>query len=97
MTYADKPKRRALIEGLRSIADYLEVNQDVPAPAHSYLFVFAPFASDAENQLEIDFIADRVGSEPETEPACGHYTASRDFGPVTYRAIAMPQNSGKEA
>lgn len=97
MTYADETKRQELIDGLHAIADYLEVNQDVPAPTHSYLFVFAPFESDAENELEIDFIADRIGAEPTTEPVCGHYTASRSFGRVTYRAVAVPLGTGKEA
>ena len=32
MTYANAIERRALLSGLRELADYLESNPDVPAP-----------------------------------------------------------------
>ena len=40
---------------------------------------------------EVDAIASRIGvmASDAGSPA-GHYSASRDFGPVQYRAVAIP-------
>lgn len=85
MTYADTKERQAFIAGLRALADFLENNPEVPAPKYTTdVLVFLPFASDEEKKREIDVIASRIGSV--SEPSCGHYTASRRFGPVEYRA-----------
>jgi hypothetical protein len=42
-------------------------------------------------RAEIDVIAARIGTEATDENSChGHYVASRTFGPVEYRAVAIP-------
>lgn len=96
MIYSTKTQRQALIEGFHALADFLEVNQEVPAPPYAYIMVFPPSSPDEEKRREIDSIAARLGSEPETEPACHHYVASRRFGPVEYRAIAIPEDDHGE-
>jgi hypothetical protein len=89
MAYTDTTGRQALIAGLRALADFLESNPGVPAPKHTTdVLVFPPSASDDEKKREIDVIASRIGSG--TETSHGHYTASRRFGPVEYRAVAIP-------
>jgi hypothetical protein len=90
--YANSEQRAALIAGLRDLADFLEQNQRTPAPCRIDLFVFPPEASDAEMFAEIDVIAERIGTTAGNagSPA-GHYSAVRDFGPVQYRAVAIPQ------
>lgn len=96
MTYANAIERQALISGLRELADFLERNPDVPAPACTDVLVFPPFASDAEKRHEIDVIASRIGSTAQTCSSYRHYQTSRRFGPVEYRAVAIPADESKE-
>ena len=58
-------------------------------------------ASDAEMFAEIDTIAEMIGSTAsDADSPRGHYSAVRNFGPVQYRAIAIPHspraNEGSE-
>jgi hypothetical protein len=93
MTYADSTERVAFISGLRGLADYLESNPEVPAPIFSESHVFPPDGDWAEMRAEIDAIAARLGVAARQDGA-GHYVASRSFGPVQYRAVAIPPDSG---
>lgn len=89
--YADTGQRARLIAGLRGLAVFLEANPDVPAPLYADVLVFPPNGSNAEQRAEIDVIATRIGETPET--VCGHYVAWRFFGPVQYRAVAIPRDN----
>jgi hypothetical protein len=93
MAYASPHERQELITGLRELADFLASNPDVPAPRFTNLHVFPPFASDSANRQEIDAIAALIGSGTETSSPHRHYTTSRIFGPVEYRAVAIPSDS----
>jgi hypothetical protein len=89
MSYPDSVERMALIAGLREMATFLESNPDVPAPPDTVLFVFPKLNStDGERREEVDVVASRIRSRA-SYTAVGHYTASRFFGPVEYRAIAI--------
>lgn len=90
MTYANSTERGALIRGLRTLADYLESNPEVPAPSYADVFIFPPDGADPERHAEIDVIAAQIRETPET--VCGHYVVSRFFGPVQYRAVAIPHD-----
>lgn len=89
--YADPGQRARLISGLRDLAIFLEANPDVPAPQYPSLLVFPPNGTDAERRAAIDAIATQIGAEPGT--VCGHYIAVRYFGPVEYRAVAIPHDN----
>jgi hypothetical protein len=95
MTYADSTERAALISGLRALADYLESSPEVPAPAYSSVHAFPPDGDWAGMRAEIDVIAARLAV-----PACltggGHYVAARSFGPVEYRAVAIPHKNASD-
>jgi hypothetical protein len=92
--YANDEQRVRLIAGLRDLADFLDQNPDVPVPQRADLLVFPPEASDAEMFAEIDTIAELIGSTAsDADSPRGHYSAVRDFGPVQYRAIAIPYNA----
>jgi hypothetical protein len=95
--YANSEQRAALIAGLRDLADFLDQNQQTPLPCRTDLLVFPPEASDAEMFAEIDVIAERIGTTASNagSPA-GHYSAVRDFGPVQYRAVAIPSNARRD-
>ena len=96
MTYASPPQRRALISGLRALADFLESNPDVPATEYTDVLVFPPPAPDAEKRRQIDVIASRIGSGTRTFSTYQHYQTSRRFGPVEYRAVAIPADENTE-
>ena len=88
MTYPDPTERAALIGGLRALADYLESNRDIPAPIYSDVYVFPPDKDCAGRRTEIDIIATQLGVAASTSGG-GHYVATRSFGPVNYRAVAI--------
>ncbi len=58
--------------------------------------VFPPSASDAEKRREIDVIASRINFGTQTYSSYRHYQTSRRFGPVQYRAVAIPARENKE-
>jgi hypothetical protein len=90
MTYADPLQRRDLIRGLRMLADLLESSPETPAPYSTDVLVFPPHGPDQDICAEIDRIAALIGAEPHDQTAeYGHYTASRSFGRVQYRAVAI--------
>jgi hypothetical protein len=89
MTYADSTERAELINGLRGLADYLESSPQVPAPGYSAVYTFPPDGDWAEMCAEIDAIAARLDVTAH-ETIGGHYLALRFFGPVEYRAVAIP-------
>lgn len=95
MTYANPAERAALIDGLRGLADYLESNPEVPAPIYSDLLTFPPEAEWAGMRAEIDVIAALLGVTA-GEPYGEHYVASRYFGPVEYRAVAIPPKTSAD-
>jgi hypothetical protein len=88
MTYADITERTALISGLRALADYLESNPEIPAPSYSDVVAFPPDSECPTVRAEIDAIAARLGVSAR-ETSGGHYVATRSFGPVEYRAVAI--------
>ena len=96
MTYADPTERAALIAGLRALADYLESNPAAPAPIYTQVYTFPPDGEWPVMQAEIDAIAVRLDVTA-YRSAGGHYVASRSFGPVEYRAVAIPRRDDDES
>jgi len=95
--YANPEERARVIAGLRDLADFLHRNPQVPAPRFTDLFVFPPDGSDAEMFAEIDVIAALIGTTAsDADSPAGHYSAVRDFGPVQYRAVAIPHTAHRE-
>jgi hypothetical protein len=60
--------------------------------------VFPAEGPDAEMFAEIDAIAERIDvtASDDGSPR-GHYSAVRDFGPVRYRAVAIPHSARDDA
>jgi len=97
VSYASQDERSRLIDGLRALAQFLHDHPEVPAPRWADILVFPLDGTDEEKRAEIDVIASRIGAEPR-EIVSGHYSASRCFGPVQYRAVAICEHdsSGEE-
>jgi hypothetical protein len=94
MNHADSTQRAAIISGFRALADYLESNPEVPAPAHPVVHTFPPTGEWPQMCAEIDATASRLGVNAHL--TAGHYVAARLFGPVEYRAVAIPRKSDNE-
>lgn len=87
-------ERSQFVDGLRQLADFLESRTDVPAPRWADVHVFALSHTDDEMKREIDAIAALIGSQVDDGTAEQlNYTTSRNFGPVQYRAVAIPSTS----
>jgi hypothetical protein len=89
MAHADSGERATLIEGFRALADYLESNPEVPAPSYSTVYAFPPDRDCAEARAEIDAVAELLGGQAQETANGQHYTVTRLFGPVEYRAVAI--------
>jgi hypothetical protein len=96
--YANSEERRRLIAGLRDLAEFLDRHPQVPAPTRADVMVFPPDGSDAEMFAEIDAIAGQIGvTASDADSTRGHYSAVRSFGPVEYRAVAIPLSARDES
>jgi hypothetical protein len=92
--YANDEERVRLIAGLRDLADFLNQNSGVPVPRGTDVLVFPAKAGDAEMFAEIDTIAEMIGSTAsDADSPRGHYSTVRNFGPVQYRAVAIPHSA----
>jgi hypothetical protein len=95
MTYTDSTERAAVISGLRGLAEYLESTPEMPAPAYPVIYTFPPTGEWTAMRAEIDNAAALLGVTAR-DTSGGHYVAARHFGPVEYRAVAIPPDSDSE-
>jgi hypothetical protein len=93
MTHCADGERSRFITGLRDLTEFLESNPNVPSPwSETTVYVFPPDGSNEQRRTEIDAIASRIGVQA-CEFTPGHYVASRYFGPVEYRAVAIDRDA----
>jgi hypothetical protein len=93
MTYADQARRPGVIRGLRELAALLESCPGIPAPYTVNVLVFPPDGTDSALITEVNRVAALLGVAVQDGTAQhGHYTASKCFGPVSYRVIAIPSS-----
>jgi len=95
MNDADSTVRAAIISGFRELADYLESNPEVPAPAYPVVHIFPTAGDWPQMRAEIDATAVLLGVNAHLTGG-GHYIAVRLFGPVEYRAVAIPPENDEE-
>ena len=89
MTYANSAERAAFLAGLRNLIDYLESNPDVPVTGYATVYAFPADDEWDGKRAEVARIAALIGA-PAVDTTGGHYVALRTFGPVEYRAVAIP-------
>lgn len=94
--YASAGQRARLIAGLRGLAEFFESTPGAPAPQRADVLVFPPDGTRTQQRAEIDAIAARIGAETR-ETTGGHYITVRCFGPVEYRAVAIPHDNDNDA
>jgi hypothetical protein len=94
--HANTQERSSFIAGLRYLADFLDGNPQVPVPRWTSVMVFPMDGTDRKMRREVDGIAALIGAEVDDQTSLhGHYTASRAFGPVEYRAVFIPASCRK--
>lgn len=93
--YANADERARFIAGLRELAAFLESRHDVPIAPDVTVYAFPPASAYQERRAEIDTIASRIGTQAD-ETVPGHYVASRFFGPVEYRAVAIDHEKERD-
>lgn len=83
--------RRAVITGLRELADLLSTHPDIPVPLVVEIGYHPRGESDTERRAEVDRIAKRLGVAPRYAADRQHYLAIRRFGggTVHYRAVMI--------
>ena len=92
--HANSQERGRFTAGLRELADFLDQNPQVPAPWRADVLVFPADRTDAEMFAAIDAVAEQIGvTATDAGSPRGHYSAVRDFGPVQYRAVAIPHSA----
>ena len=90
--YTNFDERGRLTAGLRELADFIDANPELPAPWQADVIVFPPAGSNAEMFAGVDVIAARIGATAsDADSPARHYSAVRRFGPVQYRAVAIPK------
>ncbi|WP_214326018.1 hypothetical protein [Nonomuraea sediminis] len=88
MRTSEQNRRSDLIAGIRVLADFLELHPTLPVPYSVDVMAFPePDGSYAAQRAEIDRAAEALQAELRDHD--GHYTARVDFGPVSYRLIAI--------
>jgi len=93
--YANAEQRKRLGAGLRALAEFIESSPGAPMPVTANVLVFPANGTREQMCAEIDAIAEAIGAE--TRWTVGdHYSVSRHFGPVEYRAVAIPSKSDGE-
>jgi hypothetical protein len=92
MTFANPTERAHLIRGFRGLADYLESIPEMPAPIYSTVYAFPARGDWAQMCADVDVIAGFL-RVPAGITGGGHYVAVRAFGPVEFRAVAIPRGN----
>jgi hypothetical protein len=86
--------RAQIIVGLRTLADYLEGHPELPVPEYGADVIVYTDGTDAQQRAEVDRIADILGVKPvDNTGRDGHYTASKSFGRMTYKAVSIPSRA----
>ncbi|GAA3952673.1 hypothetical protein GCM10023085_38970 [Actinomadura viridis] len=97
-TFGDPSVRRETIAGLRALADFLEANPSVPVNEIGQVFMF--FTRDCDDAAAValvDHVAELLDADVhDTRSRGGHYTASRSFGPISYRIVHIPARAAAE-
>ena len=89
VTYATSAERRELIDGLRTLANYLEKCPTSPIPRSAEVMLVPRVKANGTGG--VDYIAVRIApATVEERSAHGTYTVPRNFGPVTYKVVLLP-------
>ncbi|WP_406258773.1 hypothetical protein [Streptomyces nigra] len=81
--------RAEFLAGLRELAAFLTANPAVLAPRSASFGIFVDASDPATRREGAEHVAEPLGV-PVEDIGEGHYSARREFGPITYAVIALP-------
>jgi hypothetical protein len=81
----DPDERAAFIEGLVTLACFLEAHPDMPVPSYGTSIYVSTHGTDEEDERTVDQAAAVFGVTASWNGTETHYDASRAFGPVLYQ------------
>jgi hypothetical protein len=88
----DAENRAEFIAALRAMADFLAANPAVPVPLYGDQITLCADSFEDGGKAQVDHIASVLsGTITDDTGNGGHYQANRDFGPLTYTAVAIPE------
>lgn len=93
MPTIDPSARAEFIAGLRRLAAFLAAHPAVPVPSWADITVM-PRGDEQARQAAVDRIAELIGSP--VSDSGNLYQTVRDFGPITYRALALPDQDRRD-
>ena len=89
----DPGAKGRFIRALRELADYLDQNTAVPVPAYGASILLHASSADDSGRTQVDRIARLLGADVNDDTADGgHYWAARNFGPIGYEIVAIPES-----
>ena len=95
MSFTTDPAiRQAFITGLRYLASYLDRHPAVPVPTYGTEVYLSASSTDDGGCAQVSQFARQLGiTAPKSISYSGHYEAARQFGPVSYRMIAISEQA----
>jgi hypothetical protein len=92
--YSTDPANRAeFITALRNLADFLAANPAVPVPLNGDVIRLHASSYEDGGKAQVDQIARLLGRTVTDDTADGgHYVVTREFGPLMYVAVAIPDS-----
>ncbi|GAA4588652.1 hypothetical protein GCM10023194_40870 [Planotetraspora phitsanulokensis] len=93
MMTTDSTARSEFIAGLRRLAAFLADNPKVPVSTGGLDVTVLAEGTDRQQRAAVDRIAHLIGA-PTSDST--FYVAARDFGPITYRAVAIPAEQSRD-
>ena len=90
--------RTEFVADLRSFADLLTANPEIPIPKSRIKMLVFASGTDEEKYAQVDY-ASTILTVPVTDDTAreGHYLATRDFGPFRYEFVAIPSAQREQA
>ena len=91
MFYSTDPGiRERFIAALRQVADYLATHPAMPVPRFGEDITLHAASTGDGGTAQVDHLARLLGARISDDRASsGHYTATREFGPLTVRVVAI--------
>ena len=91
MFYSTDPENRsAFVGALRELADFLAANPAVPVPTGRSVITLCADRYEDGGKEQVGRIARLLGAAVADDTPDGHYTASREFGQISYQIVSIP-------
>lgn len=86
--------RAGFVADLRSLADYLAANPEVPVPRYGWTIFVHATGTDEEEFAQVDAVSEILGEKPtDRRETSGGYAVVRSFGSVEYQFDAHTSDS----